>query len=1591
MTIIRSITRVFAGLAVLGFIAGCGGSTPAPPSLSVAVTPATATLVAGATQTFTATVSNDSASAGVTWTASTGVITSAGVYTAPTPVGAATATITATSKTDATKTGTAVVTLTPISVTIPTTPTAIAGLGAEAITATVAGDATLNQGVTWTITSGGGTLTAVTTSSVTYNAPLPVTTATAVITAASKTDTSKTATITIPLTPISVGAISPATVSLGVGSSQAFTGAAVANDASGSGVTWSISPATGAGTIVSTTGVYTAPTTVINTATTVTVTATSVKDPTKTATAAITLQPIAIAAISPATVTVSGGGGQNFSGAALTYDGSNSGVTWSISPSSGAGAIVSTTGVYTAPTVIGSITSATITATSVKDTSKTATATVTLAPISVSFTTTTSGVVLDSGQTLTLAAALMNDSGASGATFSASGAGTVSPSSATGNAPATTLTATGTTASTVTVTATSIKDTTRTASTSAITVNPALAITTAAGALTAATTNTPYAGATIATSGGSGTKTFTTTPVTGALPSGLSLSSSGTISGTITAAAGTYTFTVRVTDAATTPVSVTSGTYTITVTAAPLVWTNPASATTLPAMTVGTAMTPYTLATTGGTGSVTYSVVGTLPAGLQLIGNVLSGTPTAPTVVAGSVVQFKATDSASTPVVVNSGNVTLVVNPVTLAITTTSLPAGGVGSSYTATMTSTGGTGTINWTMSPTPVVGLTMSTAGVLSGTPTGAYSSAVTITATDSATNQQQTKSITPTLTINPLINTTTVLSPQTSTIVAGTSITLTATVAPSSGTTTPTGTVSFYVSSTLLGTSTLNGSGVATLATTALPVGSDSVKAVYNGSTTNATSTSSTSNITVNLATTTTTMVAAPTTATVGSTVTLTATVTNSVSTAITGTISFYYGGSTFLGNGTVASGIATLAVTTLPLGTNGVDAVYNGDAINATSTSSTSNVTIITAYSISGQINLNNYCGGSSPTLPNITVTLTQGSTTVQTQTATNGAYTFTNIAPGTYTITPSPSISGASAVFYPVSSGVTLGSSNSTNNNFGVALGYTVGGTLTYTGSKTGRVYLSLSNNNCGGNYYPGTSLASVSSSGTSYSIRGVAPGSYSVTTWIDTLGRGQSNTADPSGTGSVTVGTAAVTNANFTITDPGTTTLTTAPTLQSVNPIPSSAGGTGVGLLLAYSGLSNSNNVETAVSYTVQWSTSSTFATGTITDSQTFLANGVNGADIWFLNSASHPSLTNTSSYYFRVYGTSAGGTSPYGTYNGSGSSAALVSLAPPTGGTTQTGSVTLGSTSTGPLYVGFYNTSTGVFYGEWIPSPAATQAFSVNVPAGTTYYFVGAMDQNNNGIIDAGDVTNTNNLKTLTTVPLAGASLVLPTSAAYTLATTNYFSSTSSSGSSANYSVNAGLSALIKQPVAVVLTTSSNADGANAVVPQDLGICNSCGGSGFESFFNTNNIAPTIGDTYGFSVTYSDASTGTVNATTTGLLGPSALATGLTPSLNGTNTQPTFAWTYPANASSYTFYFSLCCSTNGTIWQIPGNNSHSNGGFTSTQIPGASLTWGIDPTNSSNNLSGGTALTHGTTYNWQIQTNDTAGDSATRQVSYTP
>jgi hypothetical protein len=129
-------------------------------------------------------------------------------------------------------------------------------------------------------------------------------------------------------------------------------------------------------------------------------------------------------------------------------------------------------------------------------------------------------------------------------------------------------------------------------------------------------------------------------PVTWAvspLPPGLAVIAAGSITGSPTKG-GTYTATVTATDAF---LRTDSTTLTWSVTYPPLVAQNPGPQTS----TVGAAITPLTLATTGGSGTATFTVqTGTLPAGLTLQNNTISGTPT---VVGTATVTFLATDAVA--------------------------------------------------------------------------------------------------------------------------------------------------------------------------------------------------------------------------------------------------------------------------------------------------------------------------------------------------------------------------------------------------------------------------------------------------------------------------------------------------------------------------------------------------------------------------------------------------------------------------------------------------------------------------------------------------------------------------------------------------------------------------------------------------------------------------------------------------------------------------------------------------------------------------------------------------------------------------------
>jgi hypothetical protein len=194
-------------------------------------------------------------------------------------------------------------------------------------------------------------------------------------------------------------------------------------------------------------------------------------------------------------------------------------------------------------------------------------------------------------------------------------------------------------------------------------------------------------------------------------------------------------------------------------------------------------------------------------------------------------------------------------------------------------------------------------------------------------------------------PGATTTTLSASPGTTVSAGTSVTLTATVAPAAGSGTPTGTVTFHNGSTTLGTGTLNSSGMATLATTALPIGSNTITAAYSGDSSFAASTSAGTAITVTPAATTTTLTASPTSILAGGSVALTATVTATAGTGTAaGNVTFLNGGTTLGTAALSGTGVATLSTTSLPVGTLSITAAYAGNASFAPSTSAAVPVTV-----------------------------------------------------------------------------------------------------------------------------------------------------------------------------------------------------------------------------------------------------------------------------------------------------------------------------------------------------------------------------------------------------------------------------------------------------------------------------------------------------------------------------------------------------------------------------------------------------------------------------------------------------------------------
>jgi len=332
---------------------------------SVAVSPATLAMTAGAQNQFSATVQGTgSINPVIVWSAQRGSITGSGLYTAPSTGGSDTVTAAngETSDQTATASVTVVVPAADSPVTVVTMNPASLTLNAGAqsqFATTVTGTGNFSSAVTWSAQRGSITSTGL------YTAPATggsdTVTGTSVQTPGMAASASVTVVVPAVVTTV---AVSPATLMINAGAQNPFTATVAGMGSFSAAVTWSAQR----GSITSA-GLYTAPAT--GGADVVTATSMQTAGVTATANLTVVVPPVVTTvAASPATLSVNSSAQAQFA-ATVTGTGSfSSAVTWSAQRGS-----ITPAGLYTAPSTAGSDV---VTVSSVQTPSRTATAAVTV-------------------------------------------------------------------------------------------------------------------------------------------------------------------------------------------------------------------------------------------------------------------------------------------------------------------------------------------------------------------------------------------------------------------------------------------------------------------------------------------------------------------------------------------------------------------------------------------------------------------------------------------------------------------------------------------------------------------------------------------------------------------------------------------------------------------------------------------------------------------------------------------------------------------------------------------------------------------------------------------------------------------------------------------------------------------------------------------------------------------------------------------------------------------------------------------------------------------------------------------------------------
>lgn len=640
----------------------------------------------------------------------------------------------------------------------------------------------------------------------------------------------------------------------------------------------------------------------------------------------------------------------------------------------------------------------------------------------------------------------------------------------------------------------------------------------------------------------------------------------------------------------------------------------------------------------------------------------------------------------------------------------------------------------------------------------------------------------------------------------------------------------------------------------------------------------------------------------------------------STPVAGAVALTGTTATFTPNSALSLGINyTATVTTGVQNSAGIALAANHNWSFTTSTAPT--------YKISGTV--------TGPYVEGVTVTLS-GAANATAITNASGEYSFTNHPAGTYTV--KPALPGYT--FSPPEPTVDVTNADKVRSFTATSTkpSYSISGTVSYGGTKTGRIRISVVDSS--GNAVASTSLVVAPGSYPgSYTIHGLKSEAYTVRAALNYLGNGVNNGTYPIGvSGTVNISNTNINSgANVTLVDPVVATPGATPTGLAIQPADKSA--------LIFWDPVKTNGTERATAYKIYWGKDVNAADGTPSvvgarNDGFYIQSGLPNGNVYFkISSCVSADLLCSS---------------------GEGTASAVVgpiTIGATTGANTVAGTVTFPGTATGPMTVAVFVPGGRSIQFTHIAAPVSPQAYSITgVPTGAVGTFV-LLDMNNSGMNNAGDLLLDENRLPIAVTGNTTKDFTLSGASNDTSVTSQHFSD----GTHASYSLPIRVSSGTKRVVDVKLLS-----GLNVPVPLDL----ARDGDTFKAFPFFDTTAPTPGSPYVFKLKYSDGTTETVTKTVTGVLGVSAMAQSLSVTTSGagiTTLKPLFTWAQPDSPPT-AYSYKVAIRADGFYWETD-------------RLSSGTLS----------KLYDGQNLTSGTTYTWEVRVRDADGNDAIRTSTYSP